>query len=155
MRFARAGRPPLRSRFLAPLTDDDLAALRRVWRKLGTAGSTLLWAVAEALALQGFQAPLVGAELPAAADRLAEREVAAAGRGAGEDEIAEPGDLRIVVRDEVWKQMRLGLEPVKTLDSNLRLSRHAGDVQVVVYHKPSDPLAAGRAPWARRPRRSK
>ena len=60
-------------------------------------------------------------------------------------EIAEPGDVRIVVRDETWKQMRLGLEPVKTLDSNLRLSRHAGDVQLVVYHKPSDPLSAGAA----------
>ena len=60
-------------------------------------------------------------------------------------EIADPTDVRIVVRDETWKQMRLGLEPVKTLDSNLRLSRHAGDVQVVVYHKPSDPLSAGAA----------
>ncbi len=65
--------------------------------------------------------------------------------GQGMREIAEPADVRIVVRDETWKQMRLGLEPVKTLDSNLRLSRHAGDIQVVVYHKPSDPLAAGAA----------
>jgi hypothetical protein len=65
--------------------------------------------------------------------------------GQGMREIAEPGDVRIVVRDETWKQMRLGLEPVKTLDANLRLSRHTGDVQVVVYHKPSDPLAAGAA----------
>src|SRR3546814_12030945 len=29
--------------------------------------------------------------------------------GRGLREIAEPGDLRIVVRDEVWKQMRLGV----------------------------------------------
>ncbi len=65
--------------------------------------------------------------------------------GQGMREIAGPGDVRIVVRDETWKQMRLGLEPVKTLDSNLRLSRHAGDVQLVVYHKPSDPLSAGAA----------
>jgi hypothetical protein len=65
--------------------------------------------------------------------------------GQGMREIAEPTDVRIVVRDETWKQMRLGLEPVKTLDSNLRLSRHAGDVQVVVYHKPSDPVSAGAA----------
>ena len=65
--------------------------------------------------------------------------------GQGMREIADPNDVRIVVRDETWKQMRLGLEPVKTLDSNLRLSRHAGDVQVVVYHKPSDPLSAGAA----------
>jgi hypothetical protein len=65
--------------------------------------------------------------------------------GQGMREIAEPGDVRIVVRDETWKQMRLGLEPVKTLDANLRLSRHAGDVQLVVYHKPSDALSAGAA----------
>jgi hypothetical protein len=58
-------------------------------------------------------------------------------------EIADPGDLRIVVRDETWKQMRLGVEAVKSLDANLRLSRRDGDVQVVIYHKPSDPLSAG------------
>jgi hypothetical protein len=58
-------------------------------------------------------------------------------------EIADPGDLRVVVRDETWKQMRLGVEAVKSLDSNLRLSRRDGDIQVVIYHKPSDPLSAG------------
>ena len=65
--------------------------------------------------------------------------------GQGMREISEPGDLRIVVRDETWKQMRLGIEPVKSLDSNLRLSRNDADVQVVIYHKPSDPLSAGAA----------
>jgi hypothetical protein len=65
--------------------------------------------------------------------------------GQGMRELAEPGDVRVVVRDETWKQMRLGIEPIKTLDSNLRLSRHDGDVQVVVYHKPSDALSAGAA----------
>ncbi len=65
--------------------------------------------------------------------------------GQGMRDMSVANDVRIVVRDETWKQMRLGLEPVKTLDSNLRLSRHTGDVQVVVYHKPSDPLSAGAA----------
>ena len=65
--------------------------------------------------------------------------------GQGMREISEPGDLRIVIRDETWKQMRLGIEPVKSLDSNLRLSRNDADVQVVIYHKPSDPLSAGAA----------
>jgi hypothetical protein len=60
-------------------------------------------------------------------------------------EIADPGDLRIVIRDETWKQMRLGVDAVKSLDANLRLSRRDGDVQVVIYHKPSDPLSAGAA----------
>jgi hypothetical protein len=65
--------------------------------------------------------------------------------GQGMREISDPGDLRIVVRDETWKQMRLGIEPVKSLDSNLRLSRNDADVQIVIYHKPSDPLSAGAA----------
>jgi len=58
-------------------------------------------------------------------------------------EMAEPGDCRIVLRDEAWMQTRLGVEAVKTLDSNLRLSRNDGDLQLVTYHKPSEPLSAG------------
>ncbi|MCW2765400.1 MAG: ATP-binding protein [Nocardioides sp.] len=63
--------------------------------------------------------------------------------GQGMREMAEPGDRRIVLRDEAWMQTRLGVEAVKTLDSNLRLSRNDGDIQLVTYHKPSDPLSAG------------
>ena len=63
--------------------------------------------------------------------------------GQGIRETAEPGDRRIVLRDEAWMQTRLGVEAVKTLDSNLRLSRNDGDIQLVTYHKPSDPLSAG------------
>jgi hypothetical protein len=63
--------------------------------------------------------------------------------GQGIRETAEPGDRRLVLRDEAWMQTRLGVEAVKTLDSSLRLSRKDGDVQIVTYHKPSDPLSAG------------
>ena len=35
------------------------------------------------------------------------------------------------------------MDAVSTLDSNLRLSRSDGDIQIVTYHKPSDPLSAG------------
>lgn len=63
--------------------------------------------------------------------------------GQGMREMATSGDQRIVLRDEAWMQTRLGVEAVKTLDSNLRLSRNDGDIQVVTYHKPSDPLSAG------------
>ena len=63
--------------------------------------------------------------------------------GQGMREMAAPGDRRIVLRDEAWMQTRLGVEAVKTLDSNLRLSRSDGDIQLVTYHKPSDPLSAG------------
>jgi hypothetical protein len=60
-------------------------------------------------------------------------------------EVGEPGDLRIVVRDEAWKQMRLGVDAVASLDADLRLSRRDGAVQVVVAHKPSDMLTVGDA----------
>jgi hypothetical protein len=58
-------------------------------------------------------------------------------------EIADPGDLRIVIRDETWRQMRLGVEAMKSLDANLRLSRRDADVQILLAHKPSDMLTAG------------
>lgn len=69
--------------------------------------------------------------------------------GRGLREIAEPGDLRIVVRDEVWKQMRLGVAAVSSFDADLRLSRgmggQGGDIQFANLHKPSDLLSVGDA----------
>ncbi|MQW77323.1 ATP-binding protein [Nocardioides sp. dk4132] len=69
--------------------------------------------------------------------------------GRGLREIAEPGDLRIVVRDEVWKQMRLGVSAVMSFDADLRLSRgmagKVGDIQFANLHKPSDLLSVGDA----------
>lgn len=63
--------------------------------------------------------------------------------GRGMREMAPSGDLRIVVRDESWKQLRLGPDAVKSFDADLRLSRRDGDVQFAVAHKPSDMLSAG------------
>ena len=60
-------------------------------------------------------------------------------------QIAEPGDMRVIIRDECWKQMRLGTDAVKSLDADLRLSRRDGAVQVVIAHKPSDMLTVGDA----------
>lgn len=60
-------------------------------------------------------------------------------------QVAEPGDLRIVVRDESWLQMRLGVHALKSLDADLRLSRSEGCVQVLVAHKPSDAASVGDA----------
>ncbi|QSR30195.1 ATP-binding protein [Nocardioides sp. S5] len=69
--------------------------------------------------------------------------------GRGLREIAEPGDLRIVVRDEVWKQMRLGVSAVMSFDADLRLSRgmagKGADIQFANLHKPSDLLSVGDA----------
>jgi hypothetical protein len=63
--------------------------------------------------------------------------------GRGMREMSPAGDLRIVVRDESWKQLRLGPEAVKSFDADLRLSRRDGDVQFAIAHKPSDLLSAG------------
>lgn len=63
--------------------------------------------------------------------------------GQGMRETASAGDRRIVLRDEAWLQTRLSLDAVMALDANLRLSRTEGDIQIVTYHKPSDPLSAG------------
>jgi len=57
--------------------------------------------------------------------------------------VEDPDVLRIVIRDEAWKQMRLGVDAVKSLDADLRLSRRDGCVQIVVAHKPSDLLTVG------------
>lgn len=53
------------------------------------------------------------------------------------------GRLRLDVRDEVWKQLRLGVGAVAALDADLRLSRSSGALQIAVAHKPSDLLTAG------------
>ncbi len=63
--------------------------------------------------------------------------------GRGMRELAEPGDMRLVIRDEVWRQMRLGPEAVKSFDADLRLSRKDGDIQIAAAHKPSDWLSVG------------
>lgn len=60
-------------------------------------------------------------------------------------QVAEPGDMRIIIRDECWKQMRLGTDAVKSLDADLRLSRRDGCIQAVIAHKPSDMLTVGDA----------
>jgi hypothetical protein len=65
--------------------------------------------------------------------------------GRGMTQLAQPGDLRIVVRDESWRQMRLGLDAVKSLDADLRLSRNDGCIPVLVAHKPSDMTSVGDA----------
>lgn len=58
-------------------------------------------------------------------------------------ELAPAGDMRIVIRDEAWKVMRLGVDAVKSLDADFRLSRRDGDVQVAVAHKPDDTSSVG------------
>lgn len=67
--------------------------------------------------------------------------------GAGQREVVSRADQRVVVRDEAWRQLRLGPEAVKAFDADMRLSRgyagQGGDIQYAVAHKPSDLLSAG------------
>lgn len=65
--------------------------------------------------------------------------------GTGMREIAEQGDRRVVVRDEAWRQARLGPGAVRSFDADLRVSRTTGDIQWVVLHKPGDLASAGPA----------
>ncbi|MCE0764126.1 ATP-binding protein [Pseudonocardia kujensis] len=60
-------------------------------------------------------------------------------------DLQDDGDVRVVVRDEVWRQMRLGLRAVHAVDSDLRLSRAERKIQLLVMHKPSDLLSVGAA----------
>lgn len=60
-------------------------------------------------------------------------------------DLQEDGEIRIVVRDEVWRQMRLGPRAVQAVDSDLRLSRAERKIQILVAHKPSDFLSVGNA----------
>ena len=58
-------------------------------------------------------------------------------------ELRRPGQITLTLRDEVWRQMRLGLGAVQSLDADLRLSRSEGAIQWMVAHKPSDLLSVG------------
>lgn len=63
----------------------------------------------------------------------------------GQTDLRRPGEITIVIRDEVWRQMRLGIGAVQSLDADLRLSRTGGQIQILVAHKPSDMLSVGAA----------
>ena len=49
------------------------------------------------------------------------------------------------IRDRSWKQLRLGVDAVKSFDADLRLSRRDGDIQFALAHKPSDLVSVGDA----------
>jgi hypothetical protein len=53
------------------------------------------------------------------------------------------GQYTVVVRDEVRRQMRLGVGSVQSLDPDLRLSRSDACIQMVVAHKQSDIFGVG------------
>ena len=63
----------------------------------------------------------------------------------GQAAIAEPGGpVRLVVRDELWRAMRVPAM-IRKLDSDLRLSRAQGTIQVLSTHRLADFEAVGAA----------
>jgi hypothetical protein len=63
----------------------------------------------------------------------------------GQAAIDEPdGPVRLVVRDELWRPMRIPAM-VKKLDADLRLSRSQGTIQLLSTHRLSDFEAVGNA----------
>lgn len=63
--------------------------------------------------------------------------------GRGLRELAPAGERRLIVRDEVWRQLRLGPAAIASFDADLRLSRADGDIHIAATHKPSDLHAGG------------
>lgn len=60
--------------------------------------------------------------------------------------IDTPGPPRLVVRDELWRQMRSGgASQVRKIDSDLRLSRADGTIQVLATHRLADFESVGAA----------
>jgi hypothetical protein len=63
----------------------------------------------------------------------------------GQAAIDDPaGGVRLVVRDELWRAMRIPAM-IRKLDSDLRLSRAQGTIQVLATHRLADFEAAGPA----------
>jgi hypothetical protein len=58
--------------------------------------------------------------------------------------IDAPGPVRMVVRDELWRSLRIPALVAK-IDSDLRLSRAQGTIQVLATHRLADFEAAGTA----------
>lgn len=60
--------------------------------------------------------------------------------------IDTPGPPRLVVRDELWRQMRSGgASQVRKIDSDLRLSRADGTIQILATHRLADFESVGAA----------
>jgi hypothetical protein len=62
----------------------------------------------------------------------------------GQAAIDAPGPVRMIVRDELWRALRIPAL-VRKVDSDLRLSRAHGTIQVLATHRLADFEAAGPA----------
>ena len=64
--------------------------------------------------------------------------------------VDEPGPARMVVRDELWRFLRIPAL-VRKIDSDLRLSRAQGTIQVLATHRLADFETVGVAGAAESP----
>jgi hypothetical protein len=58
--------------------------------------------------------------------------------------VDEPGPARMIIRDELWRSLRIPAL-VRKIDSDLRLSRAQGTIQVLATHRLADFEASGTA----------
>ena len=91
-----------------------------------------------------FQAPILTVDLSRMADRGDETiaMILACVSSWAQAAIDAPGPARMVVRDELWRSLRIPAL-LRKVDSDLRLSRAQGTIQVLATHRLSDFEAAG------------
>jgi hypothetical protein len=91
-----------------------------------------------------FSAPIQAVDLSRIADRGDETVamILACVSSWGQAAIDEPGPARMIIRDELWRSLRIPALVAK-IDSDLRLSRAHGTIQVLATHRLSDFEAAG------------
>jgi type IV secretory pathway VirB4 component len=91
-----------------------------------------------------FGAPIAAVDLSRIADRGDEAiaMILACVSSWAQAAIDEPGPARIIVRDELWRSLRIPAL-VRKVDSDLRLSRAQGTIQVLATHRLADFEAAG------------
>jgi hypothetical protein len=93
-----------------------------------------------------FGAPIQAVDLSRVADRGDETVamILACVSSWGQAAIDEPGPARMIIRDELWRSLHVPALVAK-VDSDLRLSRAQGTIQVLATHRLADFQAAGPA----------
>jgi hypothetical protein len=93
-----------------------------------------------------FSAPIATVDLSRLADRGDETVamILACVSSWGQAAVDQPGPARMIVRDELWRSLRIPAL-VHKIDSDLRLSRAQGTIQVLATHRLADFEAAGPA----------
>jgi hypothetical protein len=91
-----------------------------------------------------FSAPIQTVDLSRMADRGDETiaMILACVSSWAQAAVDEPGPARMIIRDELWRSLRIPAL-VRKIDSDLRLSRAQGTIQVLATHRLADFEAAG------------